>query len=98
MLVLDVAMFGFQLAGSLSVYDDVSKIQSNLTLLRSAVRMVNSAAINGLIPSKYQNSASMFDILNVVFQGENTTKNSDIMKIGIGILKANNMYDPNKIK
>ena len=98
MLVLDVAIFGFQLAGSLSVYDDMSKIQSNMTLLRSAVDMVNKAAANNLIPTEYQNSASMFDILNVVFQGENTTKNNEIMKIGIDILKANKMYDPDKIK
>ena len=40
----------------------------------------------------------MLDVLNVVYQGENTTKDKIIMSIGIQILKANNMYDPKRIK
>lgn len=40
----------------------------------------------------------MLDVLNVVYQGENTTKDKNIMSIGIQILKANNMYDPKRIK
>ena len=41
----------------------------------------------------------MLSILNVVFQGENPTKNKEILTIGIRILtKVSNNYDPNKIK
>lgn len=62
------------------------------------VRMVNNAAMSGMIPEQYQNKRNMLDILNGVYQGENTTKDKNIMNIGIQILKANNIYDPNKIK
>ncbi len=96
--VKDLAVYGLQIAGAWSVYDDMNKIKQNLGILQGAVNMVNSAVANGIIPEKYQNQTNMLDILNVVYQGENTTKDKNIMNIGIQILKANNMYDPNKIK
>jgi RHS repeat-associated protein len=98
MLVLDILIGAFQVAGGWSIYDDMNKMQANLELLKGSVRMVNSAAASGMIPEQYQNQTNMLDILNVVYQGENTTQDKNIMNIGIQILKANNMYDPNKIK
>ena len=98
MLVLDVAIYGLQLAGGWSVYDDMKKVKQHLSVLQDAVDMVNSAVANGMIPEQYQNQTSMLDILNVVYQGENTTKDENIMNIGIQILKANKKYDPKRIK
>jgi RHS repeat-associated protein len=97
-LVLDIAIGALQVAGGWSIYDDFKKIGQHLDILRGVVDKVNDAAANGMIPVQYQNRTSMLDILNVVYQGENTTQDKNIMNIGIQILKANNIYDPNKIK
>ncbi len=60
--------------------------------------MTQKALNEGMIPEQYQNLRSFLDILNVVYQGENTTNDENIMNIGIQILKANDLYDPKKIK
>lgn len=77
---------------------DLNKLQQNLDVLQGAINMVNSAAVSGMIPEKYQNQTNMLDILNVVYQGVNTTKDHNIMNIGVKILKVNKIYDPKKIK
>ena len=99
MLVLDVVVAGLELATSWSVYDDYNKINEQKLLLKNAVSDVNKGLIRGLIPKRYQNKKDMLSILNVVFQGENPTKNKEILTIGIRILtKVSKNYDPNKIK
>ena len=40
----------------------------------------------------------MLDILNVVYQGKNTTKDKNILSLRIQILKVNNAYGPKKIQ
>ena len=50
MLVLDLAIYGLQLAGTWSFYDDMNKIKQHLGILQGAVNMVNNAAANGMIP------------------------------------------------
>jgi len=96
MLILNAVNFGLETASGLLINDDLNKIKSNIKLLQSAIKDVNKAAQNGRIPPKYQNKKDMIDILNVVFQGENTTKNKDILNIGIEILKKNGNYDSTK--
>lgn len=78
-----------------STNGDMNAIAKQKGLLQQAFGGVSNAVNNGMIPSQYQNADDLGAITNFVFQGENSTGNKDITKIGTSILKLMGRYDEN---
>lgn len=73
-------------------YWDFDAFHKQKNSLSTAVERVNIHA--GIIPREYRESEDkMGAIINYVFQGEKTTKDKNITRIGQMILKKEGRYD-----
>jgi RHS repeat-associated protein len=96
MIALDAFFIGYGILTAYWVNDDLTAIKRNQGLIKQATNAVMENL--NLIDPKYQNQNDLGAIINFVYQGINTTDNPDITNIGIDILKAKGIYDPDKIK
>jgi RHS repeat-associated protein len=90
LIAINIINFGVEQYIFWTAIDDREKFREHVSLIYSAIQVVNTASKIGMIPDKYQNRKDLTDILNVVFQGENTTGNKRIEEIGMKILKSKN--------
>jgi RHS repeat-associated protein len=100
-LIVDAINEGLQLAGGLLVAHDNKLLNEHRSgnVLGTAIKDVNKAITQGLIPNEYMNVNSLTDILNVVLQGESTTNSQAIMDIGEKILQdISNRYNEEWMK
>ena len=83
--VLDFLQFGYEQYAIWSYVWDKNKIDKHSVLAQQALNDVNKAVEQGMVPQKYQNAESLSNIMNVVLQGVNNTKDKAIYDIGMKI-------------
>ena len=95
--ILDFANYAVDTYMTLSTFWDSNAFDDQMASFRKAIRAVNSQMNS--IPDNYRKDTNkMGAILNYVFEGENTTKDKNIDKIGQNILLKSGRYDrTNKI-
>ena len=90
--ILDFANYAVDTYMTLSTFWDSNAFDDQMASFRKAIRAVNSQMNS--IPDNYRKDTNkMGVILNYVFQGENTTKDKNIDKIGQNILLKSGRYD-----
>ena len=90
--ILDFANYAVYTYMTLSTFWDSNAFDDQMASFRKAIRAVNSQMNS--IPDNYRKDTNkMGAILNYVFQGENTTKDKNIDKIGQNILLKSGRYD-----
>ena len=90
--ILDFANYAVDTYMTLSTFWDSNAFDDQMASFRKAIRAVNSQMNS--IPDNYRKDTNkMGAILNYVFQGENTTKDKNIDKIGQNILLKSGRYD-----
>ena len=90
--ILDFANYAVDTYMTLSTFWDSNAFDDQMASFRKAIRAVNSQMNS--IPDNYRKDTNkMGAILNYVFQGENTTKDKNIDKIGQNILSKSGRYD-----
>ena len=90
--ILDFANYAVDTYMTLSTFWDSNAFDDQMASFRKAIRAVNSQMNS--IPDNYRKDTNkMGAILNYVFQGENTTKDKNIYKIGQNILLKSGRYD-----
>ena len=90
--ILDYANYAVDTYMTLSTFWDSNAFDDQMASFRKAIRAVNSQMNS--IPDNYRKDTNkMGAILNYVFQGENTTKDNNIDKIGQNILSKSGRYD-----
>ena len=90
--ILDFANYAVDTYMTLSTFWDSNAFDDQMASFRKAIRAVNSQMNS--IPDNYRKDTNkMGAILNYVFQGENTTKDKNIEKIGQNILSKSGRYD-----
>ena len=90
--ILDFANYAVDTYMTLSTFWDSNAFDDQMASFRKAIRAVNSQMNS--IPDNYRKDTNrMGVILNYVFQGENTTKDKNIDKIGQNILSKSGRYD-----
>ena len=90
--ILDFANYAVDTYMTLSTFWDSNAFDDQMASFRKAIRAVNSQMNS--IPDNYRKDTNkMGAILNYVFQGENTTKDKNIDKIGQNILLKSGKYD-----
>ena len=90
--ILDFANYAVDTYMTLSTFWDSNAFDDQMAFFRKAIRAVNSQMNS--IPDNYRKDTNkMGAILNYVFQGENTTKDKNIDKIGQNILLKSGRYD-----
>ena len=90
--ILDFANYAVDTYMTLSTFWDSNAFDDQMASFRKAIRVVNSQMNS--IPDNYRKDTNkMGAILNYVFQGENTTKDKNIDKIGQNILSKSGRYD-----
>ena len=89
---IDLAIYSMDTYMSLTSFWDSEALYKQMGALANAVKSVDVYA--GIIPQKYRESNDKLGaIVNYVFQGENTTKDQNITKIGQQILNKVGRYD-----
>ena len=90
--ILDFANYAVDTYMTLSTFWDSNAFDDQMASFRKAIRAVNSQMNS--IPDNYRKDTNkMGAILNYVFEGENTTKDKNIDKIGQNILLKSGRYD-----
>gem|GEM_PF-3444024 len=89
MIVLDAINQGLDAYRTWAGKDDADLINKHLGIANKAMKDVNRALGEGVIPPKYQNKEGLTNIMNIVLQGENNTKDPEIYKIGMDIYNRN---------
>ena len=90
--ILDFANYAVDTYMTLSTFWDSNAFDDQMASFRKAIRAVNSQMNS--IPDNYRKDTNKTGaILNYVFQGENTTKDKNIDKIGQNILSKSGRYD-----
>jgi RHS repeat-associated protein len=86
-LILDQVGKGLNLIAGWLVKDDANKVSEHGTLYVSALKDVNTAIKNGWIDNKHMNIKDLSAIVNVVLQGDNTSKDKYNYNVGMKIVK-----------
>jgi hypothetical protein len=87
-LAVNAINWGLETYGNWSIVNDKELVEEQMGILKKqVVRDVNDAIEMGLIPQKYINVEDLGNIANVVLSGVNLTKNDEIYRIGIEIVK-----------
>ena len=93
MLVFNIAVYANEYYSLFSLNDDHSAIHEQIGLLNRATNAVDKYIHKYGIPSQYLDKNNLGAIINYVFQGQNSTGDKMITKIGNAILKYIGRYD-----
>jgi hypothetical protein len=83
--IVEVVMFGIELAPSLFNSYDMSLVREQTTMLIKADNILKQGILSGMVDKKFDNTNDMSDILNVILSGESTSGNKEITKLGLEI-------------